>query len=282
MSDGKIGFGLGIHGEPGQRDIDWVPAPELARLLVEPLLAERPAESGGRVAVIVNGLGATKYEEVFVLYGFVAPMLREAGLTVVAPEVGELVTSLDMGGVSLTLMWLDDELEPLWLAPASTPAFTRGSLVDTGEDVVEAADETLGDAVGVVEGDASSRELGRFIATTLDAMRVLLAAEEDGLGRLDAIAGDGDHGRGMLRGPRTRPSRRTLRSPLAAVPAGSWTGRAMRGPRRRGNLRCPLGCGASSLRASSGRRGRGDRFAGRRRRPGLPGRGDVAGWCRAR
>ena len=196
---GKTGFGLGIHGEPGQRDIDWMPAPALARLLVDTLLAERPADASGRVGVIVNGLGRTKYEELFVLYGFVAPMLREAGLTLVAPEVGELVTSLDMGGASLTLVWLDDELEELWLAAASTPAFRRGAL-----DAQEAGDAEQTEAESIAEvpavGDQASRTLGVRIAAALDAVRESLVEAEDELGRLDAIAGDGDHGRGMVRG----------------------------------------------------------------------------------
>ncbi len=202
VPDGKMGFGLGIHGEPGQRDIDWVPAPELARLLVDTLLAERPGDASGRVGVILNGLGRTKYEELFVLYRFVAPLLREAGLTIVAPEVGELVTSLDMGGTSLTIVWLDEELEQLWLAPAVTPAFRRGSMqvADvTDAQELEEADEAA-PAVEQVEGDAESRAVAARIAAALEAMRASLVEAEDELGRIDAIAGDGDHGRGMVRG----------------------------------------------------------------------------------
>ncbi len=77
------------------------------------------------MAVLLNGLGSVKYEELFVLWDAVRPLLEAAGLDVVAPEVGELVTSLDMAGCSLTVSWLDDELERLWLAPADSPAFRR-------------------------------------------------------------------------------------------------------------------------------------------------------------
>lgn len=199
VPEGKMGFGLGIHGEPGQRDIDWLPAPNLAALLVETLLAERPAGASGRVGVIVNGLGRTKYEELFVLYGFVAPLLRAAGLTIVAPEVGELVTSLDMGGVSLTLTWLDDELEELWLAPTVTPAFVRGTL-SLGEVLEGDADDELVVDDAEPEGDEASQTVGAGLATGFAAVRALLVDAEDDLGRIDAIAGDGDHGRGMVRG----------------------------------------------------------------------------------
>ncbi|NGO73119.1 dihydroxyacetone kinase family protein, partial [Streptomyces boncukensis] len=128
VEEGRLGLGLGIHGEPGVSESALTSAEDLAHTLVEGLLAERPeqARDGHRVAVILNGLGATKYEELYVLWGTVSRLLAEAGLTAVRPEVGELVTSLDMAGCSLTLTWLDDELERLWLAPADTPAFRRG------------------------------------------------------------------------------------------------------------------------------------------------------------
>ncbi len=126
VAPGTMDLGLGIHGEPGIKTVDAMSANELAAVLVEPLLAERP-EGMSRVAVIVNGLGATKYEELFVLYSGIAKLLAEAGVETVLPEVGELVTSLDMAGCSLSITWLDEELEELWCAPADTPAFRRDS-----------------------------------------------------------------------------------------------------------------------------------------------------------
>jgi len=119
---GHLGLGLGIHGEPGIRDVAMLSATELADLLVDTVLSHAPPSAGNRVGSILDGLGPTKYEELFLLWGVVAGRLREHGYTVVGPEVGELVTSLDMGGCSPTLMWLDEELEPLWCADAYTPA----------------------------------------------------------------------------------------------------------------------------------------------------------------
>jgi dihydroxyacetone kinase len=121
----KMELGLGIHGEPGVRTVDRVRAAELAHLLVEPLLAETPAGSEGRVVMLLNGLGATKCEELFVLYREVRPLLDAAGLEVHDSEVGELVTSLDMAGCSLTLFWLDDELGALYDTPSSTSGYRR-------------------------------------------------------------------------------------------------------------------------------------------------------------
>ena len=128
VPEGMMSVGLGIHGEPGVRDVPLQAAPELAGTLLEPLLAERPEGSEARAVLIVNGLGTVKYEELFVLYRHLTDILAAEGVEVVSPLCGELVTSLDMGGVSVTLMWVDDELERLWNAPASTPAFTRGNM----------------------------------------------------------------------------------------------------------------------------------------------------------
>ncbi|MFI6874650.1 dihydroxyacetone kinase family protein [Streptomyces sp. NPDC050400] len=198
VPDGKMAIGLGIHGEPGVEDTDMADAPTIARILVDRLLAERPATAGPRVAAILNGLGATKYEELFLLWGHVSEALGAAGLTVVRPEVGELVTSLDMAACSLTLMWLDDDLERWWCAPADAPGFRRIPLPE-----VPAEPRTLPEAVPdlpVVQGDEPSR---RAAATILAALRALRAALHDAapeLGRIDAVAGDGDHGRGMTKG----------------------------------------------------------------------------------
>jgi D-erythrulose 4-kinase len=76
--------------------------------------------------VILNGLGRTKYEELFVVWGSVARLLRDRGYEIVEPEVGELVTSLDMAGCSLTIMWLDDELEKYWTAPGGHARIPQG------------------------------------------------------------------------------------------------------------------------------------------------------------
>ncbi len=123
---GEMALGLGIHGEPGVSEGPIVTASELAQALVERLLSERPAGASGRVAVILNGLGGTKYEELFGAWAAIERQLARNGLTAVAPEVGEFVTSLDMAGCSLTLTWLDQGLEALWLAPCESAAFRRG------------------------------------------------------------------------------------------------------------------------------------------------------------
>ena len=194
---GTMALGLGIHGEPGIRDAEIVPARALAELLVETVLAERPA-GARRAAVLLNGLGATKYEELFVLWGAVETLLQASGVDLVAPEVGEYVTSLDMQGCSLTVLWLDAELERYWLAPCDTPVFRRGETFRTEPAAVCAGAED--EALAFGPASSVSRESARCLAGILDAMVSMLSDAEAELGRIDAFAGDGDHGQGMRRG----------------------------------------------------------------------------------
>ncbi len=200
VPENHMGVGLGIHGEPGIRDEVLGSADELAKLLVGDLLNQAPARASSHVAVILNGLGTTKYEELFLVWNSVAPLLREAGLEIVEPEVGELVTSLDMGGISLTLMWLDKELEWLWSAETYTPAYRKQKSPLQGlRPAVRHNDEAEElDSIPVPSPAALP------VATlVLDGLRVLASTmhvNETELGRIDAVAGDGDHGRGMVKG----------------------------------------------------------------------------------
>ncbi|HEY0188154.1 MAG TPA: dihydroxyacetone kinase family protein [Cellulomonas sp.] len=214
LPDGLMGVGMGVHGEPGIAEQPVATATELARLLVRRLLDERPAGAGDRVVALLNGLGATKYEELFLLWGEVAALLEEAGLVLVAPEVGELITSLDMAGLSLTLCWLDPELEALWCAPATSPAFRRAGPGATAPAAPGAGrppaahpapDHAPGGPAGpppapVTAAGPEARAAARLVARAATEVHDALVLAEADLGALDAIAGDGDHGRGMTRG----------------------------------------------------------------------------------
>ncbi|MEV5053581.1 dihydroxyacetone kinase subunit DhaL [Arthrobacter sp. LAR12-1-1.1] len=195
---GHMSLGLGIHGEPGISDHPMPTASELAELLVSRLLADKPDDAGTRVVAIVNGLGTVKYDELFLLFGKIEKLLTAAGLTVVEPECGELVTSLDMSGLSLTLLWLDEELEQYWAAPADTPAFRKGNLAPRARR--ELAGPEAAETADVERPTAAAAALGRLAADLLGQTQNVIIEHEEELGRLDAIAGDGDHGIGMRRG----------------------------------------------------------------------------------
>ncbi|MGN6407406.1 MAG: dihydroxyacetone kinase family protein [Curtobacterium sp.] len=225
VPEGRMAIGMGIHGERGIDETDVPTASGLADLLVEKLLAELPdgiTATGARVVPILNGLGSVKYEELFVVYRSVQRRLADAGIVIVEPEVGELVTSFDMAGVSLTLFWLDAELEELWAAPADTPAYRKGGAV---------AQERV--APSVVAADAAPEEVGpaseesRAVAVRLaagfDAVRAVVDEHADELGRIDQVAGDGDHGIGMQRG-----SHAAAQAASEAVGRGAGAGSVLR------------------------------------------------------
>ena len=201
VPEGEMAVGLGIHGEPGIREVPLGSAADVADLLLNGVLEEEPERLdggyAGRVGLVLNGLGTVKYEELFVVYGRVAERLAALGFTVVAPEIGEHVTSLDMAGLSLTVVFLDDELERYWLAPADTPAFRRTASAPAG-----AARTTLHTPGQdpIPEASEDSRRAARQIVGALDALRSAAAEHEAEFGRLDAVAGDGDHGQGMAFG----------------------------------------------------------------------------------
>src|SRR5665647_1559711 len=103
-----------------------------------------------------------------------------------------------MAGVSLTLFWLDEELEPLWRAAAYTPAYRKGSVMPT--ELWSPAPETDVAKVSVAQASDQSHAAADVVVSVLSAVKTLIDDNVEELGRLDAVAGDGDHGIGMQRG----------------------------------------------------------------------------------
>ncbi|WP_437609898.1 dihydroxyacetone kinase family protein [Erwinia sp. V71] len=202
VAHGTMALGMGIHGEPGISECAIPAADALAELFVSSLLKECPDEitsrRGQRVAVILNGLGSVKYEELFVVYRRVAQLLADEGLQVVEPEVGEFVTSFNMAGASLTLMWLDDELDTFWRAPANAPAFRKGSVIPA--EPLSAVDMVLPQQDDVPAASKASQQAARCVLSIVTAIAEVIEENCEELGRIDAVAGDGDHGIGMARG----------------------------------------------------------------------------------
>lgn len=203
VPEGQMGFGMGIHGEPGIREMAVPGADQLAEMLVGQLLNELPAGvsvNGARVGAILNGLGSVKYEELFVVWYGVQQRLLDQGVTLADVQVGEFVTSFDMAGLSLTLAWFTEELEALWLAPAYSPAFKKGSVIAARPLQVSESGECQQETVP--DASAESREAAVRVVAMVDALADVVIENAQELGRIDAIAGDGDHGIGMERGVR--------------------------------------------------------------------------------
>jgi dihydroxyacetone kinase-like protein len=124
IADDEMEMGMGIHGEPGVWRGTLRSADAIADEMLQMLLGDRPLAAGDRVSVLVNSLGATPPEELYIVYRFVHRALVDRGVRIVMPLIGRYATSMEMAGLSLTLCRLDDELEPLLRAPAAC-AFWR-------------------------------------------------------------------------------------------------------------------------------------------------------------
>ena len=125
LDDGEMEIGIGMHGEPGVHRGALESADDVADRLLDPILADLQLTSGERCAVLVNGMGATPLEELYVLYRRVHARLTSVGITIVRSYVGEYATSLEMAGASITVMRLDDATAELLAAPARSPFFEQ-------------------------------------------------------------------------------------------------------------------------------------------------------------
>jgi dihydroxyacetone kinase-like protein len=124
IGEDEMEMGMGIHGEPGVWRGKLRKADAIAEEMVSLLLADMPLARGDRLSPMINSLGATPPEELYILYRVVHARLQEAGATIVMPLVGRYATSMEMTGVSFTFCKLDEELERYLKAPASC-AFWR-------------------------------------------------------------------------------------------------------------------------------------------------------------
>ncbi len=120
----EMEIGIGIHGEPGRRRAPLESAEGIVRRLLEPVIEDLPFAEGDEVLLFTNSMGATPLIELYLAHGIAERMLAERGIRVRRRLVGPYVTSLEMQGMSLTLLKLDDELTELWDAPVRTPALS--------------------------------------------------------------------------------------------------------------------------------------------------------------
>ena len=118
IGDDEMEMGMGIHGEPGVWRGAMRTADEVAAEMMDRLLADKPVGDGDRLSILVNSLGATPPEELYILYRYARTRLKDAGASIVMPLVGRYATSMEMTGCSITLCHLDDELVGLLEAPA--------------------------------------------------------------------------------------------------------------------------------------------------------------------
>jgi dihydroxyacetone kinase-like protein len=123
IGEDEMEIGMGIHGEPGISRKKLAPADKVIDEMMERIFAEQDYKSGDEVAVLVNGLGGTPMEELYILFRRVSQLMEERGVKTKYVWVGEFATSMEMAGASVSILHLDAELDPLIASAANTPFF---------------------------------------------------------------------------------------------------------------------------------------------------------------
>ncbi len=228
IEHGCMEVGIGHHGEPGIAVSATVSAADMAEMMLKVVLPDLPFVAGNRVAVLISGLGATPVMEQYILFGEVAQRLQAAGITVAVNFVGNLFTSLEMMGVTLTVMQLDEELEALLRHPCRSVGLT---VVSSAQARVRRAPPPLSSPrgggsknsvqsspggepgqlpppLGEGRGGGSPpthQVVGPWLAlgTAGGVVRELIAVINENrqyLSEIDGLIGDGDHGINMAKG----------------------------------------------------------------------------------
>ena len=125
IAEDEMEIGMGIHGEPGIRRGKIKSANEITEEILPAIIQDLQLRADDEVCVLINGLGATSLEEQYLINGIVHRILKDAGIRIHRTYVGEYATSLEMAGLSITLLKLDEELKKLMDAPADTPLFRQ-------------------------------------------------------------------------------------------------------------------------------------------------------------
>lgn len=125
IAEDEMEIGMGIHGEPGILRGKMMTADEIVDVMIGKILEDLSYASGDEVSVLINGLGATPKEELYIVFRRVAQQLKANGIEIYRPYIGEFATSMEMAGMSITLMKLDTELKSLLDQSAYTPFFEQ-------------------------------------------------------------------------------------------------------------------------------------------------------------
>lgn len=125
LGENEMAMGMGIHGEPGIWNGPVKTAEELAKESLDTLLLDMPLKEGEEVCILINGLGATSIEELYILSGNVNTLLKEKGIRIYRTFVGEYATSMEMAGASISICKVDEEMKEWIDMPVNTPFYTQ-------------------------------------------------------------------------------------------------------------------------------------------------------------
>ncbi|WP_068300425.1 dihydroxyacetone kinase family protein [Pararhodobacter sp. CCB-MM2] len=190
LAQNEIELGLGIHGEAGLSRVNLRPAAHLAEELIGTIARDRRLKAGDRVALLVNNLGSTPPMEVSIMAGDALAACAALGLKVERVWAGTFLTAIDMAGVSLSLMALDDDRLAALDAPAGAPAWVLPGLRQG---------MTLPAPVAAAPVEANGTADPAVMAALVAGCEALIAAEPE-LTRMDQVVGDGDIGRSLAGG----------------------------------------------------------------------------------
>lgn len=228
LADDEIELGLGIHGEKGIERTGLMSADTLVDRLVDTIVADLDIRSGNRVALMINGLGATPPMELAIVARRALAVLRQKGITVERAWSGDFLTAIEMPGASISLFSLEAGETDLLDAPTDASAWPIGGAVPQAAKILP--------VVAVAEDNSVLCETADFDAAKIKAIGFAIAAalekSEAYLTDLDSRAGDGDLGASMLRGAeaiRALPDKAWLNPAQALVSIGNALRRAIAG-----------------------------------------------------
>ncbi|MGM0865781.1 MAG: dihydroxyacetone kinase subunit DhaK [Bacillota bacterium] len=208
LDDDEIEYGVGIHGEPGTRREKIASADELAQRMVNDLLKDLKMEGGdpSEIVILVNGFGGTPLQELYLFNNAVTRILAGKKLAINRVFVGNYMTSIDMAGVSLTVMKLDEELKTLLSSESTAPAFRVDGPVPGVEYIDLEEDEETKPVSFEVETQEENAVIKNDRATLeniiylVDKMSDIIIKNEVPFCELDSHAGDGDFGMSVSKG----------------------------------------------------------------------------------
>ncbi len=215
LGEDEMEFGMGIHGEPGIERTKMQTAEQMVDRMYRELKEEMHLQEGDEIAVLVNGLGSTPLLELNLVYYDLYQHLKKDGIVVYDSEIKTYCTSMEMGGFSISILKLDEELKRYYDMPCYSPYYAKGSYAggDTGGDTggtddpeeedFTAADAGMENAAIVRSRDGVLSELsGEDVRNMLLYIADKIIAKKPYLTEIDSAIGDGDHGIGMAGGMR--------------------------------------------------------------------------------
>ncbi|GAB6618168.1 MULTISPECIES: dihydroxyacetone kinase subunit DhaK [Bacillus] len=206
LAEDEMEYGVGIHGEPGIKREKMLSADELANRMTNDLVKDLGVKDGEEIALLVNGFGGTPLQELYLFNNAVTRELAARNITINRVFVGNYMTSIDMAGMSLTVMKLDDELKTLLSKECNTPAFKVDGPVESVE-YVNVLEETEEKEVSFEIETAEEHAVIKDNVITLnnmiylvDKMSDVIIKNEVPFCELDTHAGDGDFGMSVAKG----------------------------------------------------------------------------------